>query len=216
MPPPASAVTRRKERRLRRGVTGMMVISYSLPTVFSTDSLDGTRCWRARRPGESPGECADRCRNGRCCRSWRRRCPCRWAAEFLQQGRSRHHLAGLTIAALRNVDLLPGKLDRMRAVGRKPFDRGDRRVRRGRDRRQAGAHRVAAEMHGAGAALADAAAVFGAFEFRTSRSTHSKGMSGGTSTVADRPFTVSLKAMMSTPELPGLQDRSKLSRHGNH
>src|ERR1700722_8813040 len=33
------------------------------------------------------------------------------------------------------------------------------------------------------------------FSFRTSRITHSRGISAGTSTVLDRPFTVSWKAM---------------------
>src|ERR1700735_5322201 len=33
------------------------------------------------------------------------------------------------------------------------------------------------------------------FSFRTSRITHNRGMSAGTSTVVDRPFTVSWKAM---------------------
>ena len=33
------------------------------------------------------------------------------------------------------------------------------------------------------------------FSFRTSRITHNRGMSAGTSTVLDRPFTVSWKAM---------------------
>src|SRR6202051_926013 len=39
------------------------------------------------------------------------------------------------------------------------------------------------------------------FSFRTSRITHKRGMSAGTSTVVDRPFTVSWKAMMAVSYL---------------
>src|SRR5208282_6728690 len=39
------------------------------------------------------------------------------------------------------------------------------------------------------------------FSFRTSRITHNRGISAGTSTVLDRPFTVSWKAMMAVSYL---------------
>src|SRR5262249_23607282 len=41
---------------------------------------------------------------------------------FGDQGGGRHDLAALAIAALRNADLHPGLLDRMRAVGRQPLN----------------------------------------------------------------------------------------------
>ena len=81
-----------------------------------------------------------------------------------QQRRGRHDLARLAVAALRDVDLLPRDLQRMRAVRRQPFERRDRRVRRRRHRRLAGAHRAAAQVHRARAALPDAAAELGALQ----------------------------------------------------
>jgi hypothetical protein len=50
----------------------------------------------------------------------------------------------------------------MRTGGRKSFDRGDLCVVGGGDGSLAGAHGSAAEVHGTGPALADAAAVLGA------------------------------------------------------
>ena len=43
-----------------------------------------------------------------------------------EQSRGGHHLARLAIAALGHVDFLPGLLNGMRAIRRKPFERGDR------------------------------------------------------------------------------------------
>ena len=37
-----------------------------------------------------------------------------------EQRRGGHHLSGLAVAALRHVDLLPGDLHRMRAIGERP------------------------------------------------------------------------------------------------
>src|ERR1700761_7951726 len=81
-----------------------------------------------------------------------------------EQGGSRHNLAGLTVATLRNVNLAPSLLQGMRAIGRKAFDGGDVRVLRTPDGCQAGAHGFAAKMYRTGAALANATAVFGSVE----------------------------------------------------
>jgi deoxyhypusine synthase len=122
-----------------------------------------------------------------------------------QQRGGRHDLPGLAVAALGHVQLLPGLLQRVGAVGRQPFDRDDGGARRVGHRCLAGAHRAASQMDGAGAARAGPAPVFRAGRFNTSRSTQSSGMSPGTSTVVAFPLTVKddghLAGAMSTAEL---------------
>ena len=82
----------------------------------------------------------------------------------LQQRRRGHDHAALAEAALRHVERDPGLLHRVRAVRRQAFDGDDllarpRRVETGRTQR---ARRHAVDVHRAGAALRDAAAVLGA------------------------------------------------------
>ena len=80
---------------------------------------------------------------------------------LLEQRCGRHELAGLAVTALRDVVLDPCGLQRMQlAVGAcEAFDRRDLLTRGGGDRHRARAHRRAVQMHGARAALGDAAAV---------------------------------------------------------
>src|SRR5262245_22858433 len=73
-----------------------------------------------------------------------------------QQRVGRHQHAGLAIAALRHVDLDPGLLQRMGSVLRKAFDGLDLAGAYGAERRLAGPHRRAVDVHGAGPALGDA------------------------------------------------------------
>src|SRR5215510_6373931 len=80
------------------------------------------------------------------------------------QGGGRHDLTALAIAALRDPDLHPGLLDRMRAVGREPLDVDDALANRGQRRQLARFHRLAVDMNGAGATTRNAAPVFGAGE----------------------------------------------------
>src|SRR6185295_1542131 len=84
---------------------------------------------------------------------------------LLQQRDGGHDLARLAVAALRHIDRRPGFLHRMRGVGREALD-GDDLVGRlhGAERDRAGALHFAVDVHRAGAALRDAAAVFGAGE----------------------------------------------------
>src|SRR4051812_45548353 len=70
-----------------------------------------------------------------------------------------HDLSRLAVAALRHLLRDPGLLQRMRRVGREALDRRHLRAARRAERRHAGAHRLAVEMHRARAALRDAAAV---------------------------------------------------------
>jgi Cytochrome c554 and c-prime len=79
---------------------------------------------------------------------------------FGEQRGGGHHLAGLAVAALRDVDFRPGKLDGMRAVRGEPLDRSDLHICGGSNRSLTGAHGVAVEVHGARAAEAHTAAVF--------------------------------------------------------
>ncbi len=80
-----------------------------------------------------------------------------------ERGR-RHDLAGLAVAALRDVLLDPRRLERVEAVRGQAFDGRDLRARDLADRRHAGSHRLAIEVHGARAAEGHAAAEFGAGE----------------------------------------------------
>src|ERR1700738_4710569 len=84
-----------------------------------------------------------------------------WIGIGLEIGNRRHDLAGLAIAALRHLFGEPGLLHRMPAVRREPLDGGDLGTVDGADRRDAGADRLAVDMHGAGAALRDPAAELG-------------------------------------------------------
>ena len=78
----------------------------------------------------------------------------------LRQKRSRgHNLTGLTIAALRHVNLLPGYLQRVRTKRGQSFDGGNGGMRRAAHRRQAGTNRLAGEMDGTGATLTNATTV---------------------------------------------------------
>ncbi len=79
-----------------------------------------------------------------------------------EQRRAAHDLSGLAVAALRHVDLFPGALCGVIAVGRQPFDGGDPPAAHLAGRHRAGPGRDAVEMNGAGAAEAAAAAELGA------------------------------------------------------
>ena len=86
---------------------------------------------------------------------------CRVAGEQRRRG---HDLSGLTVAALGHIDLAPGPLERMGTLRREPLDGGDLHPAHGGDGRHARTHGDTVEVDGARAALADAAAVFRAFE----------------------------------------------------
>ena len=73
-----------------------------------------------------------------------------------------HDLPRMAVAALRRIGLTPGSLDRMVSVGIETLDRDDLLPGHVGNRRGAGAHRDAADMHGACAAQALAAAELGA------------------------------------------------------
>src|SRR5262249_8814709 len=77
-----------------------------------------------------------------------------------------HDLARLAIAALRYLLGDPGLLQGMAAVGRQPFDGGDRLAFDELDRHRAGAHRLAVDMDRAGPAGGNAAAELGAGELQ--------------------------------------------------
>src|SRR5215472_2004484 len=83
---------------------------------------------------------------------------------LLEQRDRGHDLARLAVAALRHVMFDPGPLHRMGAVGREPFDGQDLGAVDIADLDLAGPGRRTVEMHRAGAALGDAAAIFGAGE----------------------------------------------------
>src|SRR5262252_249973 len=75
----------------------------------------------------------------------------------LQQRERAHDHSGLAVAALRRIEFLPGDLDRMGAIGRKPFNCGDSFAEGRVCTDAARSYRLTVDMHGAGAALSDAA-----------------------------------------------------------
>ena len=83
---------------------------------------------------------------------------------FPEERRGRHELSRHTIAALGNIQGNPGLLDRMAGIRGEAFDGDDFFAGGVGHRRHTGAHGLPVEMNGTGAALGDAAAVFGAGE----------------------------------------------------
>src|SRR6202044_1216756 len=81
----------------------------------------------------------------------------------VQQRRGRHDLSGLAITALRHCTFYPGLLD-LGAVGRiaDSFNGDDGAGAYVANGKLARPHRLSPHMHGANAALRDAAAIFGA------------------------------------------------------
>jgi len=106
-----------------------------------------------------------------------------------QERRRRHDLAGLAIAALDHFQIQPSFLN-PRADGRRAdaFDRGNSAIADRADWQQTRAHRLAVEMHSAGAALRDAATKFGAGHAEHVAHTQSSGMSPGASKVRFSPL----------------------------
>src|SRR5258706_2301114 len=85
---------------------------------------------------------------------------------FGEQRGGRHELAGLAIAALRDIQHCPGFLQRLDFLVRQAFDRRHLAAFELADRRDAGTPRQSVEVHRTGAALGDAATVFRAGEFQ--------------------------------------------------
>src|SRR6266568_1332568 len=83
-----------------------------------------------------------------------------------EQRRGAHELARLAVAALRHALGEPRALQRVHAVGREALDGGDRFALHARHGHEAREHPLAVDMHHAGAALARAAAEFGAGELQ--------------------------------------------------
>src|SRR5262245_222744 len=82
----------------------------------------------------------------------------------LEKRHGGHDHPGLTIPALRDVELLPRKLHRVRSIDRQPFDGGDRGADGGFDRDGARTKSPAVEMHRARSALSDPTTVLRARE----------------------------------------------------
>lgn len=77
-----------------------------------------------------------------------------------------HDLSGLTIPALRHLQIHPSLLQRMVTAGREAFDCGDSLARHRRHRCLTGPHRATVEMDGASAAHPDAATIFCPSKFK--------------------------------------------------
>src|SRR5262249_11050725 len=83
----------------------------------------------------------------------------------LQECSGLHDLTGLTVPALDGIDLAPGLLHWMIALGAESLDGGDGLRGDVLHAHLAAADRVTVQVDGAGSALTDAAAVFGSGEF---------------------------------------------------
>src|SRR5688572_5769830 len=144
-PPPASAETRRNWRRSTRASSVMMDSSVPRRAGLTRPGGGGGRSTRRRGRrgrclvngfanalvGRAPAEVAVHRR--RDLRVGRR--------GILRQERGgAHDLTRLAVAALRNVDLVPRALHRMRAVGGEPLDRRDLGALQRRDRQLTRAH----------------------------------------------------------------------------
>src|SRR5215475_1238521 len=81
-----------------------------------------------------------------------------WIGLPLEQSQRAHDHPGLAIAALRGIEFLPRDLNRMAAVRRDSFDRGDFPAGCHASGNAAGADRLTIDVHGARAALSDTAA----------------------------------------------------------
>src|SRR6266404_1193310 len=76
-----------------------------------------------------------------------------------------HDLSGLAVTALRHLQIHPGLLQRMVAIGREAFDGGNSLPRYRCDRRLTGTHGATVQMHGTSAAHPGAATIFRAGKF---------------------------------------------------
>src|SRR5262245_14683639 len=83
---------------------------------------------------------------------------------FFEKRHCGQDLPRLAIAALWDVEFLPGKLNRVRSIRRQAFDGGDLPAHGTTGLHEAGPHRDAIKKYRAGAALADAAAILRAGE----------------------------------------------------
>ena len=100
-----------------------------------------------------------------------------------EQRRGRHDLSGLAVAALRDVDLLPRALHGMRAVSRESLDRGDTRAPPTAETgvtHERTALPFRCTVHAPHCATPHP--YFVPTRSSSSRSTHKRGVSGGTST----------------------------------
>src|SRR5262245_19254712 len=88
----------------------------------------------------------------------------RWVWLLFEQCHCCQDLPRLAVATLRNIELLPRQLDRVRPVRRQSFDGGDLPPAGPTGLQQAGPHRLTIDQHSTRAALADAASVLRAGE----------------------------------------------------
>src|SRR5580765_4747190 len=85
-----------------------------------------------------------------------------WFGILFQQNRGAHDLAGLAIAALRNIDFDPGALYGVGVVGRESLNGGNGFPLNTRERCHTRTNGVAIEMDGAGSAKSHTATKLGA------------------------------------------------------
>ena len=117
-----------------------------------------------------------------------------------QQRDGRHDLAGLAVAALGHVELLPCHLDRVGAVGREALDGGDGPVADGADgrcRQERTGLPSSNTVHAPQAPIPQP--YLAPFRSSVSRNAQSRGVSGGRSTVGDIVVDLQLQRHPSSP-----------------
>jgi hypothetical protein len=126
--------------------------------------------------------------------------------DLFEQRRRRHDLARLAVAALDDVEVDPRLLHRLGGARRQAFDR---RHALARDADTGAEHerRARLDVDGAGAALGDAAPVFGARETEVVAKHPQQRVSGSTSTTRLWPLTLSMTGM---PRLLKKIDRTSM------
>jgi len=103
----------------------------------------------------------------------------------LRNADGRHDLAGLAVAALRQSSAIQACCTGWLPSG-DSLDRSGSCPCRVADRQRTGPHRLVVDMHGAGAALCDAAAIFRAGQTDLVAQDQSSGVSGSMSTHVER------------------------------
>src|SRR5690242_13013561 len=113
MPPPASALTRRNERRSTGVLVSMNASSVGRFAAARTDWCRRVACclMNGRANAKVRRTSTDVAVHGSVDLLVRR------IRRLREERGGRHQLASLTVAALRNVELFPGFLQRMRSVG---------------------------------------------------------------------------------------------------
>lgn len=123
---------------------------------------------------------------------------------ILQKAHSLHDLAGLAVAALRNLNVLPCFLHGVFAIGVQPFNGGYIGPFQRAERGDAGPGCPAANQNCAGTTLANTAAKLCARQVQIIAQCPQQGVSSGTSTETSRPLSLNFTISYSVVRLSAM------------